>query len=166
MVKINTFDKNVIKTADNWWKWCCMWQIRTFLWFWGFVYCHFTLLDTTSCPNHTIFHFFYFSGYVSSQNCFLEEILKWNFFIVAEADAFLYDIFPTSNGQTLKSFNLKGKSWENKILRMAEVCENIQFWQKINKTADKLIKMALHVTNYDFSMVLRAFILLFDFIRY
>ena len=67
----------------------------------------------------------------------------------------------TSNGLTLKSFNLKGKSRENKILRMAEVGQNIPV---LAKKLTKLLINGVHVTNYDFSVVLRACILLFHLI--
>ena len=49
--------------------------------------------------------------------------------------SFLMMFSQTSNWQTLKFFNLKGKRWEKKIIRMAEIGQNIQFWQKSQQSS-------------------------------
>ena len=102
------------------------------------------------------FSFFLFFRVCFESKLFFKRDFEEKFFSLWLKLIISHDIFPTSNGQTLKSFNLKGKSWENKILRMAEVGENIQFWQKNQQNCWKLMKMALHVIN-DFSMALSAF---------
>ena len=88
------------------------------------------------------FSFFHFSGYVLSQNLILEEVLKWFFFHCGWSWSFLMMFSQTSNWQTLKFFNLKGKRWEKKLYEWLKLVKISSFGKKVNKAADKLMKMA------------------------
>ena len=136
-MNISSFGKKVNKTADNLWKFACMWQNMTFLWFSGLL-----RFISINCEHHKLsksynFYFFIFRGMFWAKICFQKRFLTDIFFHCGWSWCFLMMFSQSSNGHILKSFNLKGKSWENKILRMAEVGENISsFGKKGNKTAD------------------------------
>ena len=83
------------------------------------------------------FSFFHFSGYVLSQNLILEEVLKWFFFIVAEADLFLW-CFPK---QAI------GRLWNSSIWRESVEKKNYTngwSWSKYPVLAKKSTKQLIN----------------------
>ena len=88
------------------------------------------------------FSFFSFSGYVLSQNLILEEVLKWFFFIVAEADLFLWCFPKQAMGRLWNSSIWRENVEKKKLYGWLKLVKISSFGKKVNKAADKLMKMA------------------------